>query len=702
MKKLISVILAVLLAFTSMAAGTAAFGAEAKAVEIEFSVYDGGVFTMSPELIDVSADEDNAYADAIGYNDNDSNVTVFDAIVAAHVAMFGEDFMDDTPMTYAGGMLKKSFGEETTALSYRVNGAIQAPDGSYYNLDSVLNDGDSVEYMFYQDAAYYGDKYTRFNERRIDVQAGKELTLRLSVETYDENWNTVNLPAAGFDIIVDGAEKIGTTDENGNITLRFDKVGTYGVYPEGVYSDDYDDYEIFAAYCTIEVENALFDYLEEQLDAEADYLYTKSEGYTIGDSIELVNLLYSERDTDIDLTNYASSVKEILDANDGKLISTFTEKEDLALYGSVITVLTELGYNTENFYGYNLDAAFNNADIAEARPHQYHYEYAIREASPARAKAIIDDMIANYYTLGKGYDNWGYSCDNTCHFLTAISAYAADYPEYVSDAKALIKTYIKDTGAYSDDMWVTEPNANSTALCVAAFASVGDLENAYNCYRLLVENYESANTGIFTLAGVENNYATKDAFYSLSYFAFAATDANLNEKEHIYKLKKTNAATCTVNGSKVYECVLCGLGRIQETETAAHTPVVDKAVAPTFKKAGKTEGSHCSVCGAVIVPQKTVKKLGSAKLSKVKKGKKSFTANWKKVNGVDGYQIQYSTKKSFKKKKTVTVKSAKTVKKRIKKLKSNKKYYVRIRAYKTINGKKQYSKWSAKKAVKTK
>ena len=88
-------------------------------------------------------------------------------------------------------------------------------------------------------------------------------------------------------------------------------------------------------------------------------------------------------------------------------------------------------------------------------------------------------------------------------------------------------------------------------------------------------------------------------------------------------------------------------------------------------------------------------------IKKLKGAKRRLTVTWKRRNGVKGYQIQYSTKKSFKKAKTVTIKSSKTTKKTIKKLK-RKKYYVRIRTYRTVNGKKYYSKWSKTKSVKVK
>lgn len=90
-------------------------------------------------------------------------------------------------------------------------------------------------------------------------------------------------------------------------------------------------------------------------------------------------------------------------------------------------------------------------------------------------------------------------------------------------------------------------------------------------------------------------------------------------------------------------------------------------------------------------------------IKKLSKGKKKFTVTWAKVSGVKGYQIQYSSNKTFKKNnKSVTVTKQKTTKATVKKLKSKKKYYVRVRTYKTVNGKKIYSSWSKVKSVKTK
>lgn len=85
-------------------------------------------------------------------------------------------------------------------------------------------------------------------------------------------------------------------------------------------------------------------------------------------------------------------------------------------------------------------------------------------------------------------------------------------------------------------------------------------------------------------------------------------------------------------------------------------------------------------------------------ITSVKAQNKAFTVKWKKKSSITGYQIQYSTNSKFKKgNKSIKIKNAKTISKKITKLKVAKKYYVRIRTYKG----KKYSKWSKVKSIKT-
>lgn len=101
-----------------------------------------------------------------------------------------------------------------------------------------------------------------------------------------------------------------------------------------------------------------------------------------------------------------------------------------------------------------------------------------------------------------------------------------------------------------------------------------------------------------------------------------------------------------------------------------------------------------------IVPKTT-------SISKVTAGKKKMTVKWKKqATQTSGYQLQYGAASNFKGAKTTTITKNKTVSKSVSKLKAKKKYYVRIRTYKTVkvNGKsmKLYSTWSKAKSAKVK
>ena len=88
------------------------------------------------------------------------------------------------------------------------------------------------------------------------------------------------------------------------------------------------------------------------------------------------------------------------------------------------------------------------------------------------------------------------------------------------------------------------------------------------------------------------------------------------------------------------------------------------------------------------------------KLTSVKNDKgKKLKAYWKKNTKVTGYQVQYSTSSKFKSAKTVTVKGYKNTSTTITKLTKNKKYYVRVRTYKTVSKTNYYSGWSGAKSV---
>lgn len=106
-----------------------------------------------------------------------------------------------------------------------------------------------------------------------------------------------------------------------------------------------------------------------------------------------------------------------------------------------------------------------------------------------------------------------------------------------------------------------------------------------------------------------------------------------------------------------------------------------------------------SVCFPITAFAAALPTVGISSLS-VKEN--TVTVKWKKKSKITGYQIQYSTDSKFKKnKKSIKIKKAKTTSKKISNLKKSKKYYFRIRTYKSSNKKTRYSKWSKVKSVKT-
>ena len=97
-----------------------------------------------------------------------------------------------------------------------------------------------------------------------------------------------------------------------------------------------------------------------------------------------------------------------------------------------------------------------------------------------------------------------------------------------------------------------------------------------------------------------------------------------------------------------------------------------------------------------IVPKGT-------QIGKVTSKRRGFKVKWNKQSTqTTGYQLQYSKYKNFKSPFKVTVKGNKNTSYTAKKLHSGRKYYVRVRTYKTVDGKKYYSKWSDTKTVKAK
>ena len=132
------------------------------------------------------------------------------------------------------------------------------------------------------------------------------------------------------------------------------------------------------------------------------------------------------------------------------------------------------------------------------------------------------------------------------------------------------------------------------------------------------------------------------------------------------------------------------------TANPSQNPTNAPTASPTTKSPTTTKSTQTTT---KLNNTATVTKPAKVKSVNLKAKKKKLNVKWKKVSGATGYEVMYAKNNKFKGKKTVTVKKNKVT---LKKLKPKKKYFVKVRAYKTINGNTYYGKWSKTVKVKVK
>ena len=213
-------------------------------------------------------------------------------------------------------------------------------------------------------------------------------------------------------------------------------------------------------------------------------------------------------------------------------------------------------------------------------------------------------------------------------------------------------------------------NAKAPALVAAKDVQADDFANfVKNIQKVSVNGKEYAASGKGSVKLINTDgtlVTTADALKAEGTYNIVVTATGYNKTlEFTYTNKSDTTATKPSDATTA-------------TKPAATTTATKPAVKPVKKV--------------------TVKK----QTAKVKAGKKKLTVTWKKDKNVSGYQIKIATKKNFKGAKTYTVKSYKTYKKVIKKLKAKKKYFVKVRAYKTVGKSKVYGAYSAVRSCKVK
>ena len=172
----------------------------------------------------------------------------------------------------------------------------------------------------------------------------------------------------------------------------------------------------------------------------------------------------------------------------------------------------------------------------------------------------------------------------------------------------------------------------------------------------------------------------------------------------VIKWTKNTQAT----GYKLYRRVNSGSWTLVKTITSKSTVSYTDTTATTngakyqYKlRAYKTSDGNSYTSDASTAV--TEYRLSRPAISSITAASKAFKVQWGKNSKATGYQIMYSRNSSFASgNKTVTISKKTTVSKKMASLLSGKKYYVKVRSFKTVGSTKYYSAWSAVKSVKTK
>lgn len=222
-------ILSVMLIVAFMPAMAFAAGTSADKVKVTMSVGGADQYLAICESVEATGDLSETYFPAAASYEPEG-VSLFDVLVAYHIAKYGKDKVTENLGFEDGGgycYISKAFGVENSSLMTVINGA-------FANVTNpAVKDGDKVYEGFYLDSTGWSDFYGAFTKDEYTVEEGAALTMEFAGNTYGTPVPATELTVNTVDKETGKKAEVKTTFKDGKAEVTFDKAGTYYVIPTG-------------------------------------------------------------------------------------------------------------------------------------------------------------------------------------------------------------------------------------------------------------------------------------------------------------------------------------------------------------------------------------------------------------------------------------------------------------------------------------
>lgn len=271
-RNLLSTSLLVILLIACLSSCTLMVRAEDSAtmnVTVSIQLDDTGLcLAKQPLVIDAGLSERYGYVDVY----DGAEVTALDALVAAHILMFGTENLEEyLKVDAVSGTMRMIAGEDAMSSYFFINGAL--PD-SYTVVDAVLVDDDDLLFYLLQDTLFWSDSVAWFADSSDGVvnsiTVGVDEVFSVKIVGYMALWPMFGFDPADFTEPIEDAqivvlvlddsagfrvawfgEELGLTDANGELAIAFNAPGTYVL---SAYDDSGWDMPFIAPWLVVTVE----------------------------------------------------------------------------------------------------------------------------------------------------------------------------------------------------------------------------------------------------------------------------------------------------------------------------------------------------------------------------------------------------------------------------------------------------------------